>query len=98
VTWYHDPWWSELSPWIKEQFGWPEPDLSSIRELQSYADDKIQGQAAPPIQAAEWLNDNNPGPWERKGRKTNVLFFFGGRAIPPTPKYLSALKALDSRY
>ena len=98
VTWYHDPWWSELAPWIKEQFGWPEPGLSAIRELQSYADKKTQGQPAPPIQAAEWLNDNNPGPWDRTGRRTTVLFFFGGRAIPPTPKYMVALKALHSRY
>ncbi|MEO2014036.1 MAG: redoxin domain-containing protein [Fuerstiella sp.] len=98
VTWYHDPWWSELAPWIKEQFGWPEPDLSAIRELQSYAAAELEGQPAPPILAAEWLNDKNPGPWDRKGRRTTVLFFFGGRAISPTPKYLSALKALDSRY
>lgn len=98
ATWYNDPWWSELAPWLRETLDYPPPDLSALRDFQSYADNAIDGMPAPAIQAAEWIVGEDPGPWTRDDRRPTLLFFFGGRAISPTPKQLVALKTLAERY
>jgi hypothetical protein len=97
IAWHNDSWWRELEPWLRENLNWPRPDLLVLRELQSYADPKIAGQRAPEIRPAEWLGEE-PGPWNRPGRRATVLFFFGGRAIASTPEQIAGIKALQARY
>lgn len=96
-VWHNDPWWPDLAPWMAEQLNWPRSNLSGLRQLGSNADGKIQGQPAPAIQAAEWLN-GDPGGWDRAGRKLTVLIFLGGDAISPTPQWVAGLKSLQERY
>lgn len=98
LSWYNDPWWQELAPWLKENFDYPAPDMSALRDLQSYCDNKIRGQKAPNIQATEWIVGENPGPLTANGRRTTILFFFGGLAVSPTPEQLVVLKILADRY
>ena len=98
TTWCNDPWFTTMSPWLGETLDYPRRDLSALREIQSYADEKIDGQAAPAIQAAEWIVGDDPGPWAGDDARPTLLFFFGGRAISPTPKQLVVLKTLAERY
>lgn len=98
TTWINDPWWRELSPWLSETLDWPRPDMSRLRDLQSYADNAIDGNPAPPIQAAEWIVGEDPGPWGTGDRRPTLLYFFGGRAISPSPDQLAALKALAEQH
>ncbi|HLJ12074.1 MAG TPA: carboxypeptidase regulatory-like domain-containing protein [Planctomycetaceae bacterium] len=95
TAWHNDPWWSELAPWISEKFKWPQPDwfeLVNLRNQGTFCDPKIAGQAAPAIEAAQWLN-GDPGGWKREGRFITVLYFFGGDLIDPHPKLCAALQA-----
>ena len=96
-VWHNDPWWPELAPWLAQQLNWPRPNMSGLSRLGSNADGKIQGQPAPAIQAAEWLN-RDPGGWDRAGRKLTVLMFLGGDAIDPTPLWVAGLKSLQELY
>ena len=41
---------------LKEKFGWPPPDFSPLRNLRSDSERKLDGQPAPPLRIATWLN------------------------------------------
>ena len=96
-VYFNDPWWRELQTLLSERFDKPTPWLSPTDEMGSFADGAIDGQPAPAIEAREWIN-GDPGAWDRPDRNYTVLFFFGGRAISPTPKWLAGLKALQQKY
>lgn len=91
-----DPWWPELAPKLREQFDWPGPDTGELRELHSY-EAAVDGKPAPKIAADEWIN-NDPGAWDRQGRKVTLLHFCFGRAISPMPKRWSSIRRLHQIY
>ncbi len=93
---HNDPWWPELEPVLRRQFDWPRADLSDLRQMSSYGATS-GGKPVPPIIAAEWIN-KDPGKWDRKERKVTVVFFYGGRAIRPTPKWWSNIRRLHEIY
>lgn len=97
MVYFNDPWWPELKTLLRERFDYPTPWLSPTDEMGSYADGAIDGRPAPAIEAGEWIN-GDPGGWDRPGRDYTVLFFFGGRPISPTPKWLAGLTALQQKY
>ena len=94
--WHADPWWQELGPWMKAEFGWPMRDMRPLHDVASYTG-KPDGKPAPPIEPAEWIN-GDPGPWSRPGRKVTILFFFGGRSINPTPEWMGAMRRLNDEF
>lgn len=97
-AWHNDPWWDELSPWLRENLDWPQPNLKPLKELQSYSEPELAGKDAPEIVAGEWLTDAAPLHWNRAERKVTVLHFFGGLQIQPSPEQLKALDFLQRRY
>ena len=96
---HNDPWWDEMAPWIHENIVWPLPDFNGqLNELASYCNPRMFGTSAPRLIPGEWLTESvNPG-WDRPERKLSLLYFFSGRLIPNTPKYLKALDHLHRRY
>lgn len=97
--WHEDPWWNDLKPWLKREYGWPRPDLFELHSL-SHPFLKplpLEGSPAPPIEPAEWLT-TEPGGWDRPERKLTLLYFYGGRLISPTPKWAGAINELHRRY
>jgi peroxiredoxin len=98
VNWHNDPWWPELAPWIKETFDWPRSDTGELVYVASFCDQAMAGGMAPPIEAAQWLNAGNPGAWNRPDRFISVLYFFGGTAIDPHPKWAGALRTWQAKY
>lgn len=95
VAWYDDPWWNELSEWLRDNIDWPRHNLQALLRLHSNSDDDIFGKPAPPLRPAEWIVNPIDGKWDRPDRRLTVLHFFGGQLIEPTP---SSLKALDRLY
>ncbi len=51
-----DPWWPEAGAMLREKFGWPQPDLSSLKNLITPTDKKIDEQPAPALRVVKWLN------------------------------------------
>jgi hypothetical protein len=98
VSWHNDPWWPELAPWIKEKFDWPHSDTAELIHVESYCDPAMAGEPAPPIEAVEWLNGGDPGPWNRPDRFISVVYFFGGGLIDPHPKWAAALRTWQAKY
>lgn len=96
-TWYNDPWWPDMKPWLESKLNWPRPSLRVLGDMKSYVTEDIDGKPAPEIQAAKWLG-KQPASWQAPGRKGTVVVFFGGRAIDPTPRWITALKVLQNRY
>ncbi|MFK7819465.1 MAG: hypothetical protein AB8G99_12155, partial [Planctomycetaceae bacterium] len=84
---HNDPWWSEMEPILREQFSWPRADLNALQQLSSY-EAESGGKPVPKVHAAEWIN-GDPGEWNREGRNVTVVWFYGGRAIIPSPKVWS---------
>lgn len=97
IAWHNAPWWSELGPFMQKTRNWPRAQTRLADEIPTHSGLKIDGKPAPAITSAEWLN-GNPGPWNRKGRKVSLLYFLGGRAITPTPKWMSGLRELHRIY
>lgn len=95
--WHEDPWWSDLKPWLLEEYGWPRADLFELHSVGHYGDCPLEGKPAPSIEPAEWL-EPNPGGWDRPERKLTLLYFYGGRLITPTPKWAAAINELHRRY
>jgi beta-lactamase regulating signal transducer with metallopeptidase domain len=95
--WNEDPWWSDLKPWLKKEFGWPRADLFEMHSISNYGPCPLEGKPAPPVEPAEWLTPE-PGGWERPERKLTLLYFYGGRLITPTPKWAAAISELHRRY
>lgn len=97
IAWHNDPWWAELQPWLEKQLSWPQPDMRGIDEIPSRSKLRIDGKPAPGIQAVEWLNGTAVD-WSQRDHKVTIVFFFGGRAIRPTPQWLGAVRALRDFY
>jgi beta-lactamase regulating signal transducer with metallopeptidase domain len=95
--WHEDPWWSDLKPWLQQEYGWPRPDLFELHSVCHYGDCPLESKPAPPVEPAEWLAPD-PGGWDRPERKLTLLYFYGGRLITPTPKWAAAIDELHRRY
>jgi hypothetical protein len=102
IAWHVDPWWDELKPWLRETLDWPRLDTAGLHELRSYSESEIAGMPAPDLKVAEWITPQMRGVddsgWRRPGRKATVIYFFGGRAISPSPQQLSALRTFWKKY
>ncbi|MBS0263054.1 MAG: carboxypeptidase regulatory-like domain-containing protein [Planctomycetes bacterium] len=98
VAWCNDPWWAELAPFAKEKFDWPRADTAALIYAASYNDPAIDDAPAPVIEAADWVNGKDPGPWQRAGRFVSVLYFFDDLAIAPHPGQIAALRAWRAKY
>ncbi len=96
AAWCNDPWWSDLEPWLTKHVQSWRPSLEALKDLESFCDGAIAGKTAPEIRAERWIN-GNPGLWRREGRTTTIVFFFGGQAIDPTPKWIAGIKAVKER-
>lgn len=96
-VWHNDAWWSDLKPWFQKNFHWPRPNVAHLTSLGSFSDPVLNGEPAPPIEAAQWLN-RDPGGWNGPDRKLTTLFFFGGDTVQPTPGWIAGLKGLQQRY
>lgn len=96
-VYFNDPWQPELGPWLRDRFDFPSPWIDPTDDIGSHCDGAIHGRPAPAIDAVEWIG-GDPGPWNRAGRQYTVLFFFGGRPISPTPRWLVGLQALQQKY
>lgn len=94
---FNEAWHPELSQFTRDQLSHPAPWLDPTDQLLSYADPALQGQSAPELKAASWIN-GNPGPWKRDGRKWTILHFFGGGLIEPTPEQMCGLRDLLKKY
>lgn len=71
----NDPWWPEISAFLRERFDWPLADLSALRVLATHSDARLEGRPAPPIKAATWLN-SPPLDWQHlRGKATLVEFW-----------------------
>lgn len=95
--WHEDPWWSDLKPWLEAEYGWPRPDLFELHSVGHYGNCPLEGKPAPAVEPVEWLTDD-PGGWDRPERKLTLLYFYGGRLITPTPKWMAAVQELQRRY
>ena len=98
TAWHNDPWFCDLAPWLQVTYQFPRPSTGYLRDLRSYCAESLAGQPAPPLKVAHWILGSDPGPWKRPGRQVTVLFFFGGRAITPTPREFTAPVALQQQY
>lgn len=96
-AWHDGPWWQELSGMLRERFNWPRPSERLPQGLSSFCDPALEGQAAPAIEAAEWLN-GDPGTWNRQDRFVSVLFFWTGSLIQPNPEWVTALSRWQERW
>lgn len=96
-VYFNDPWQPDLGPWMRAMFDVPAPWIAPTDDIGSHCDGTVHGQPAPAIEATEWIN-GDPGPWSRPGRQFTVLFFFGGRLISPTPRWLAGLQAVQRKY
>ncbi len=84
LAWHSDPWWDELMPWTTRQLGFPRYKFQSLGDFRSTCDDSMEGKDAPPISASFWLGEN-PGGWDRDGRKFSILFFWGDASTLSQP-------------
>ena len=78
-SYHNDPWWPEAGELLRERFDWPKSDLSPLGSLGSPA--RFEGQAAPPISAAAWINSKPLEIAKLKGKV--VLLEFWGTWCPP---------------
>ena len=94
---YHkDPWWPEAGAMLREKFGWPKPDLSPLRNLGTPADKKLDGQPAPPLRVAKWLNSQ---PLELAAlRGKVVLLEFWNSSAPFRRELVPALRQIYATY
>jgi hypothetical protein len=95
-AYHNDPWWPEVGAMLRERFGWPPPDFSPLGEIGSYSERKIDGQPAPPLRIATWLNARPMDLATLRGKV--VLIEFGDIGYDDEPRYTCALRELYSAY
>jgi Carboxypeptidase regulatory-like domain/AhpC/TSA family len=94
---YHnDPWWPEVAPMLREKFGWPKPDFSPLRTLGSSSERNLDGQPAPPLRIASWLNSKPIDLAAFRGKV--VLVEFGSVQDFRAVRYAPILRELYSIY
>lgn len=76
MAWHNDPWWDEMMPWTVRTLNYPRRAFQALNNFASHCDPELEGQVAPPIAASDWLGED-PGPWDRDGRRFSVLYFWG---------------------
>ena len=81
---------------LREKFGWPPPDFSSLRSLGSASEKDLKGQPAPPLRIAGWLNSGA----DRSRRGKVVLVEFGDfrrrvRASVSAPRIAGPVRGLS---
>src|SRR5262249_49403142 len=81
---------------FRDKFGWPKPDFSPLRTLGTASRRKLDGQSAPPLRIASWLNTKPMDPATLRGKV--VLIEFGSIRDPYGPQYAPALRELYSAY
>jgi peroxiredoxin len=96
LSWFNDPWWPDLRQ-AAQELDWPPVDFTPLAGMQCHDETAIDGVAAPPLDAAEWVN-RDPVDLERLRGQVVVLHFFGGASIPPTPEQFAALRELRNRW
>ena len=93
-SYHNDPWWPEAGALLRERFDWPKSDLSPLGSLGSPA--RFEGQAAPPISAAAWINSKPLEIAKLKGKV--VLLEFWGTWCPPCRETIPAMRTLYETY
>jgi Carboxypeptidase regulatory-like domain/AhpC/TSA family len=92
----NDPWWPEIGAMLREQFGWPPQDFSPLAGLYSDSVRDLDGQPAPPLRIATWLNTKPIDLPALKGKV--ILIEFGDVGNPFEPQFTAALRALYLAY
>jgi hypothetical protein len=82
----NDPWWPELSQFLREKYDWPKADLTPLKELRSPPNSGLDGRSPPPLQASRWLK-GTPLDWEKLRGKVVLLVF-------PRPDDINLVPAL----
>ncbi len=95
-AYHNDPWWPEVGAMLREKFGWPPPDFSPLTTLGSRSERKLDGQTAPPLRIASWLNTEPMDLAALRGKV--VLVEFGDIRDASDHRYSPAFKELYSRY
>jgi hypothetical protein len=95
-AYHNDPWWPEVGAMLREKFGWPPPDFSPLRTLSSGSERKLDGQPAPPLHIASWLNTKPMDLAALRGKV--VLVEFGNIWDTYDHRYSQALRELYSLY
>jgi len=95
-SYHNDPWWPEVGAMLREKFGWPNTDFSPLRTLGSSSGRKLDGQTAPPLRIARWLNSKPIDLASLRGKV--VLIEFGSSRDHYGPRYAAALRELYSVY
>jgi peroxiredoxin len=94
---YHiDPWWPEVGAMLGEKFGWPLRDFSPLTTLGSRSERKLDGQTAPRLRIASWLNTKPMDLAALRGKV--VLVKFGNIRDTYDHRCETALRELYSLY
>jgi Carboxypeptidase regulatory-like domain len=96
LSYYKDPWWPEVMAMLREKYGWPPPDFSPLRNLGSYSERRLDGQPAPALRIARWLNSSPIDLASLKGKV--VLVEFGDLGSNLEYELTPALRALYAAY
>jgi beta-lactamase regulating signal transducer with metallopeptidase domain len=92
-AWHNDPWWPDL-----ENLGLPQPTVSGLSRLASFADASMDGQPAPPVEVSEWIQGQWEG-WDRADRQATMLIFIGDGGVGlSTAERMAGLKLLRQAY
>lgn len=93
-SWFNDPWWPDVAP-VLAKHDWPQPDLTPLAELASQPVPELEGQPAPAVTAARWIN-SQPIEWKQLKGQVTVVHFFSGRLVEPAR--LAALRRMHELY
>jgi hypothetical protein len=95
-SYFNDPWWPEVKNLLQSQYDWPKTDLSPLGKLPVVSDRTLDGQPAPPLQVARWLQ---APPAELAALKGEVVLIVFGDGTSQTRLPLApAMKTLYATY
>ena len=95
-SYHNDPWWPEVGAMLREKYHWPPPDFTALKNFSSASQRKLDGQPAPPLRIASWLNSEPMDLAALRGKV--VLVEFGNILDFYEPQYAPALRELYSVY
>lgn len=96
LTYFNDPWWSEVGALLLSRFDWPRTDLSPLGKLALVDEGPLVDKPPPIVRVSAWIRARIPHFTALSGKVVLIVFDDGTTAS--RLQLAPALKRLDSEY